>query len=156
MTAHTQYTIARSGQISEAMRRVAEQERLTPEAVRDGIAAGRLVICANPAHTNLRPMGVGAALTCKINANLGNSALTGCASGELAKVKAALAAGADMVMDLSTGEDSVRIRAAILAACPAPLGTVPIYEAVALIEDAMDLDEKHILQVIEQQVGVLA
>ena len=151
MTAHTQYTIARAGQISAAMRAVATQEQLTPEAIRDGIAAGRLVICANPAHTNLRPMGVGAALTCKINANLGNSALTGCASGELAKVKAALAAGADMLMDLSTGDDADRIRGAVLAASPAPVGTVPIYEAVARIDDAMDLDEKLILEVIEHQ-----
>ncbi len=147
----TQLLQARAGTVTAAMRAVAAAERLDPETVRAKVAAGRIVICANPAHANLRPCGVGERCAVKVNANLGNSALTSCAGDELAKLQAALMAGADMVMDLSTGTDAEEIRGKILAACPVPLGTVPIYGAVAQIEDAMDLTPELLLNVIRRQ-----
>lgn len=148
---NTQFMQARQGVVTAAMQAVAAAEQMPAEIVREKVAAGRVVICANPAHQNLRFIGVGERCTVKVNANLGNSALTGCSSGELAKLKAALAAGADMVMDLSTGADSDAIRQKIIAASPVPVGTVPIYEAVARIDDAMDLTPELLLGVIEHQ-----
>ena len=151
MNYSTQIVAARSGTITPAMRSVAETEGMTPETVRMSVAAGRLVICANPAHRDCRAIGVGENCSVKVNANLGNSGLASCPGGELAKLKAAVAAGADFIMDLSTGENSDEIRRQILAACPVPVGTVPIYEAVTQIDDIMDLRIEQLLAVIEHQ-----
>ena len=116
---------AREGTITEAMRAVAETEYLSPEFIHDETAAGRLVIPANPAHTGLHPIGIGRALRTKINANLGNSALSSDAGMELEKLNVALRHGADTVMDLSTGADVNAIRTSIIRHSPAPVGTVP-------------------------------
>ena len=149
----TQLIAARAGMTTQAMRVVADTEQLKTEAVRASVASGRLVICANPAHARCRAVGVGENCTVKVNANLGNSGLTGCPGGELAKLRAALDAGADFIMDLSTGENADEIRRQILAASSVPVGTVPIYEAVARIDDPMNLTIDLLLDVIEHQAS---
>jgi len=114
------------------MRRVAEREGVEPELILAEIAAGRLVIPANFRHLQgrLDPVGIGRAITTKINANLGASPLDSDDAGELAKLNIALKYGADAVMDLSTGGDVDRCRCNLIEHCPVPLGTVPIYEMI--------------------------
>ena len=128
----TQLKNARAGTITEAMRQVAASEAVAPEVVRDEIAAGRLVIPANTAHLqdNLRPVGIGRALRTKVNANIGTSSVRCAVEAEIRKMEAALAVGADAIMDLSTGGDLDAIRAELLAHCPVPFGTVPIYQVI--------------------------
>jgi phosphomethylpyrimidine synthase len=147
----TQLLLARAGVLSPEMRAVARAERLPVERIRRELAAGRLVIPANPRHRSLKAVGAGALLATKVNANIGNSALSSCLRDEARKLEVALAAGADMVMDLSTGPQADAIRAAILRASPAPVGTVPIYQAVAQVEAATDLTAAGLLAVIEHQ-----
>jgi phosphomethylpyrimidine synthase len=125
----TQLEIARSGKISEAMAAVARTEGLDAEFIRQGVAAGTIVIPANINHANLIPGGIGAGLATKINANIGTSSDFGSQATELEKLRVAVDAGADAVMDLSTGGDIPAIRRAILAASTRPIGTVPIYQA---------------------------
>ncbi|HAK94531.1 MAG TPA: phosphomethylpyrimidine synthase [Planctomycetes bacterium] len=144
----TQLTLARQGEVTAAMQRVAECELADPELVRAEVAAGRLVIPANLHRPCARPVGIGAKFACKVNANIGNSPLRSEAGEELAKLEAAVAAGADTVMDLSTGDGIVAIRAAILGASPIPVGTVPIYEAVARAGEAEALTADGLLDVI--------
>src|ERR1700690_1025411 len=126
----TQMHYARRGIVTEEMTYVAARENVEPGRVRDEVARGRLVIPANVNHTNLEPMGIGIALTCKVNANIGNSAVTSDVEGELRKLRVALKHGADTVMDLSTGGDIDRIRAEIVKSSPVPIGTVPIYQVL--------------------------
>src|SRR5512135_391004 len=147
----TQLALARRGTVTEEMAFVASRERLAPELVRDEVARGRLVIPANVAHPELEPVGIGVAATCKINANIGNSAVTSDASGELAKLAVCLKLGADTVMDLSTGGDIPQIREAIIRHSPLPVGTVPIYEAMAHVNDVAELTPELLLEVIEAQ-----
>jgi len=149
----TQLEFARSGIITDAMRRVAERERLDPELIRSEVARGRLIIPANIHHlaTSLDPMGVGIVCSVKINANIGNSAVTSNIDEELKKLHMAVHYGADTVMDLSTGGSIPDIRKAIIAASPVPLGTVPIYEAVTRLKRVEDLTPELLLQVIEEQ-----
>ncbi len=131
----TQLEIARKGEISPQMQAVARAESVEVEAVRQGIADGKVVVPANVNHKNLVPCGVGAGLATKVNANIGNSSDYGDTATELEKLRVALEAGADAVMDLSTGGDIPAIRRAIIAASPRPIGTVPVYQAgVAAIE----------------------
>ncbi len=134
------------------MRFVAEAEEVDAEFIRDEIAAGRLVIPANKLHirTNLKPIGIGRALRTKINANIGTSSVRSSVEAEIEKMKAALEAGADAIMDLSTGGDLDDTREKLLAQCPVPFGTVPIYQVIAG-RGVEDVDEKIILQVIEKQ-----
>lgn len=129
-TNRSQMHYARLGIVTEEMSYVAGQERLTPEFVRDEVASGRMVIPANQVHGDLRPIGIGINATCKINANLGNSALGSDISAELEKVKMAVQFGADTIMDLSTGAALDATREAIIQASTVPVGTVPIYEAL--------------------------
>ena len=125
----TQLELARSGTISPQMKKIAENEGLDPEIIRQRIADGLVVIPVNINHTNLQPCGIGKGLLTKVNANLGTSSDASNIGMELAKLQAALDAKSDTVMDLSTGGDIPAIRKAIIAKCPVPLGTVPIYEA---------------------------
>ena len=149
----TQLEFARQGTITDAMRRVAEREGLDPELIRSEIARGRLIIPANIHHLagSLDPMGVGLVATVKINANIGNSALTSDEKEEVKKLHMAVHYGADTVMDLSTGGDIPQIRQAIIAASPVPLGTVPIYEALTRVKRVEDLTPKILLETIEDQ-----
>ena len=127
----TQIEAARGGQVTPQIAAVAAKERRDAEFIRKLVAEGTAVIPANRNHTSLEPIGIARVLSTKINANIGNSELSSCAGTEIRKMRAALKYGADTVMDLSTGGDIEIIRRSILAACPAPLGTVPVYEAVA-------------------------
>jgi phosphomethylpyrimidine synthase len=125
----TQLEIARKGKISPQMQAVARAEGVDAEFVRKGVADGTIVIPANVNHKNLAPCGVGKGLSTKVNANIGTSSDFGDIKTELEKVRVAIAAGADAVMDLSTGGDIPTIRRAIIAASIKPIGTVPIYQA---------------------------
>ncbi len=149
----TQLDWARQGVVTDAMRRVAEREALDPEVIRADVARGRLIIPANLRHlaASLDPMGVGTVASVKINANIGTSAVTSDEAEELKKLHMAVHYGADTVMDLSTGGQIAAIRSAIIAASPVPVGTVPIYEAMARVRRAEDLTPELLLQVIEEQ-----
>jgi phosphomethylpyrimidine synthase len=125
----TQLEKARKGQISPEMEAVAIKEGVEAEVVRRRLAAGTLVIPANLRHPGLEPCGIGEGLATKVNANIGTSSDFGSVDTELEKLRAALAAGADTVMDLSTGADIPAVRQAIIAAAACPIGTVPIYQA---------------------------
>jgi phosphomethylpyrimidine synthase len=149
----TQMHLARSGVVTEEMAHVAARERLEPALVRDEVARGRLVIPANVNHPELEPIAIGVAATCKINANIGNSAVTSDARGELDKLRVCLKYGADTVMDLSTGGDIPHIREAILRASPIPVGTVPIYECLAHVQEVQDLTPRMLLDIIEAQAA---
>src|SRR5204863_3588168 len=133
------------------MEYVAKRERMAPETVRDEVARGRMIIPANINHTNLEPMAIGVASSCKINANIGNSSTTSNIDEELEKLRYSVKYGADTVMDLSTGGDIPRIRQAILDDSPIPIGTVPIYEAISRVRRVEDLSRQVMLEVIEEQ-----
>ncbi|MBM3775814.1 MAG: phosphomethylpyrimidine synthase ThiC [Acidobacteria bacterium] len=147
----TQMYYARRGIVTEEMGFVARRESLVPELIRDEVARGRMVIPANIRHTNLEPMAIGVASKCKINANIGNSAVTSEIDQELDKLRYCVKYGADTVMDLSTGGDIPRIRRAIVASSPVPVGTVPIYEALTRVRRIEDLTAEIMLEVIEEQ-----
>jgi phosphomethylpyrimidine synthase len=147
----TQIHHARSGTITRQMRYVAQREKLQPELVRDEVARGRMIIPANVNHHSLEPMCIGIAGTCKINANIGNSATTSNIEEELKKLRYSIKYGADTVMDLSTGGDIPLIRQAIIDESPVPIGTVPIYEALSRVRRVEDLSAALMLEVIEEQ-----
>jgi len=147
----SQMHYARKGLITEEMLYVAEREKLSPETVRAELAAGRMIIPANINHPELEPMCIGVASLCKINANIGNSAITSNVDEELRKLHTAVHFGADTVMDLSTGGGIREIRESILRHSPVPIGTVPIYEAVSRVKRIEDLSADLMLEVIEEQ-----
>ena len=147
----TQMHYARKGMVTEEMQYIAHRERIAPELVRDEVARGRMIIPANIHHTNLEPMCIGVASKCKINSNIGNSAVTSDIEGELDKLRYSVKYGADTVMDLSTGGDIPAIRKAIIADSPIPIGTVPIYEALTRVRRVEDLTGDLMLEVIEEQ-----
>jgi len=148
----TQLQAAKKGSVTDAMRRVAQDEGVTPEQVCEAVASGRAVIPLNPAHAHARPIGVGRLFTTKVNANLGRSTTRSGKGDELEKLQIALNAGADFVMDLSVGADVRSIRQGMLDASPVPLGTVPVYETVSRLEgDVPVMDPDLLLQVIREQ-----
>lgn len=125
----TQLELARKGIISPQMEDVARKEGLNTEFIKQGIVDGTIVIPANTKHINLIPGGIGKGLKTKVNANIGTSSDFSDVNLELEKLRVAIDAGADTVMDLSTGGDISSIRRAIINASPVPIGTVPIYQA---------------------------
>lgn len=147
----TQMTRARTGEITPEILKVAEKEKRAPESIRAEVAAGTVVIPANINHKSLDPIGIGKTLFTKINANIGNSTLSSCPKMELEKLRTALKYGADTVMDLSTGSNITNIRQTIVNNSPAPIGTVPVYEALSRIKSADQLTDELILQVIREQ-----
>src|SRR5277367_6748465 len=147
----TQIHYARQGAITQEMEYVAKRENVAPGLIRDEVARGRMIIPANINHKNLEPMCIGVASKCKINANIGNSSTTSNLSDEVAKLDYCVKYGADTVMDLSTGGDIAAIRKAIIGASPVPIGTVPIYEALARVRRVEDLTIDVMLEVIEEQ-----
>src|SRR5512143_3434161 len=149
----SQMHYARQGVTTEEMEYVARREKLTPELVRDEVARGRMIIPANINHPELEPMCIGVASLCKINANIGNSAVSSNIQEELKKLHTSVHYGADTVMDLSTGGDIHEIREAILRHAPVPIGTVPIYEAIARVKRVEDLNAAVMLEVIEEQAA---
>ncbi len=148
----TQIHWARRGLVTEEMRYAAAREGMEPEFVRDEIAAGRAILPANIRHPELEPMLIGRAFRVKVNANIGNSAVTSDEAGELEKLRMCLEYEADTVMDLSTGDHIQEIRARILRNSPVPIGTVPIYECLERTGGSVeDLSLGLFLEVIEDQ-----
>ncbi len=149
----TQLECARLGVVTPAMRRVAEREpHLSPEQVRDEVAAGRMIIPANRVHLGdrLDPMCIGRASRTKINANMGASPVSSGTEDEVEKLRWAVRWGADTVMDLSTGGDLDATRAAILENATVPIGTVPIYSMI-VGRRLEELDERLVLETLEHQ-----
>ncbi len=137
----TQMHYARKGIITPEMEYVAIRENLdnaargiksyiTPEFVRDEVAAGRAIIAANINHPEAEPMIIGSAFAVKLNTNIGNSALSSGIEEEVAKAMWSCYWGGDTLMDLSTGDNIHETREWIIRNCPVPMGTVPIYQAL--------------------------
>ncbi|MBI4633483.1 MAG: phosphomethylpyrimidine synthase ThiC [Deltaproteobacteria bacterium] len=127
----TQLETARKGAISEEMKICAEREGVSPAFIRRGVEAGDIVVVRNVRHTTIAPVAVGSGLRTKVNANIGTSGDHADLALELEKVRVSTAAGADTIMDLSTGGDINAIRKAVMGASTLAVGTVPIYQAVA-------------------------
>lgn len=127
----TQLSEALEGKITPAMEKVAEQENISPEKVRQGVAEGTLVIPCNTRRTGRIPMGIGAGLRTKVSASVGLYGAGASVDVELRKIQAAVDAGTDAIMDLSVSGDIDAMRKKALAATPTPLGTLPLYQAIA-------------------------
>jgi phosphomethylpyrimidine synthase len=151
----TQILEARKGNITPEMEAVARTEGLSREFIAQGVAEGTVVITRNKNHTSITPLGIGRGLRTKINANIGTSKDRMSIEGEIEKLKAAVAAGADAVMDLSTGGPIVGIRREILKHSTVSIGTVPIYQAaVETVEQGrpiVQMDPETLFRVIEEQ-----
>ena len=154
MKAQTQLLAARAGEITAEMEFCAKREGLDVEVIREEVARGRMVIPANRVHAagSLEPMCIGIAAKCKINANIGNSAVTSNVDEELRKLHTAVHFGSDTVMDLSTGKNIDGIRREIIARSPVPIGTVPIYQMLEeLGGNIEDMKAQHFLDMVEHQ-----
>src|SRR5215813_9407387 len=150
----TQLESAREGLITPEMEFVAQREGLSAELIRREVARGRLVIPANQVHLQkrLEPMGIGVATKTKINANIGNSAVTSNIDDELKKLHMSVHYGSDTVMDLSTGKDIDPIRQALIDASTVPIGTVPIYQMLEeLGGNIEEMKPQHFLDMVEHQ-----
>ncbi len=126
----TQMDAARKGIITPEMKIVAKKERMPEDALRQLVAEGRAVICANKSHTCLEPEGVGSMLRTKINVNLGVSRDCRDYDMEMEKVMSAVRLGAEAIMDLSSHGDTQPFRRKLTHECPAMIGTVPVYDSV--------------------------
>ncbi len=145
---------ARRGEITEEMRFVALREGVTPEFVRDEVARGRAIIPANIKHPEAEPMIIGRNFLVKINANIGNSAVSSSIGEEVDKLRWSVRWGADTVMDLSTGNDIHETREWIVRNSPVPIGTVPIYQALEKVKGkAEDLNIDIFLQTLRRAGG---
>ncbi|MFI8850664.1 phosphomethylpyrimidine synthase ThiC [Streptomyces sp. NPDC053499] len=133
-SAVTQLAYAKRGEITPEMEYVALRENLAPEFVRDEIAAGRAVLPANVNHPETEPMVIGKNFLVKVNANIGNSAVTSSIEEEVEKMTWATRWGADTVMDLSTGRNIHTTREWVLRNSPVPIGTVPLYQALEKVD----------------------
>jgi phosphomethylpyrimidine synthase len=151
----TELEQARKGVPTRTLRKAAAAEGLPPEKLASLVASGRAVVPSNPRHSPAAPAAIGAGLRTKVNVNLGTSRDFPRLADELAKLKVSREYGTDAVMDLSTGGDLRRIRRAILARTPVPLGTVPIYQAaVKAIESRgtiVDMTEDDLFEAVEAQ-----
>lgn len=147
----SQMHYAKKGIITEEMEYVAKREGLEPEYIRSEVARGRMIIPANINHTSLEPMCIGINSKCKINANIGNSAVTSNVDEELKKLEMCIKYGADTAMDLSTGGNLNEIRTTIINKSPIPIGTVPIYQAIQGMQDISELTVEKLFEVIELQ-----
>lgn len=134
---------------------LATEEGLTPESIRSAIEAGSMVLLGNPRHSDLRPILVGQPSRVKVNANIGTSPFQNHLPCEMKKLEIALEAGADTVMDLSIAGDLTSIRRGMLEACPAPLGTVPLYAVAQRYidrdEDPATIDPEEIFEEVQMQ-----
>ncbi len=148
----TQMHYARAGIITEEMAFVAVREGVEPELVREEIAEGRAILPANRCHPELEPMIIGSRFLVKINANIGNSALSSSVEEEVRKLRWATRWGADTVMDLSTGENIHATREHILRNAAVPIGTVPIYQCLEKVGGRIEeLDIDIFLETLEEQ-----
>jgi len=151
-TNFSQMHYARLGVITEEMRFVAIRENVAPEFVRSEIAEGRAIIPANKHHLELEPMIIGRNFLCKVNANIGNSAVSSSIDEEVEKLRWSLRWGADTVMDLSTGKDIHETREWIIRNSPVPIGTVPIYQALEKVNGVIErLNIDLFLETLEEQ-----
>ena len=151
----TQYESARKGSITREMEIVARDEKMDVDALLRRVAEGTVVIPKNTTREQASPRAVGLGTRTKVNANIGTSEDYPDIKDELAKLKAGLDAGADAMMDLSTGGDLAAIRKEIIANCPVPLGTVPIYEAAVKVASERGsitkITDNDLFEVIESQ-----
>ncbi|MCD5390494.1 phosphomethylpyrimidine synthase ThiC [candidate division NPL-UPA2 bacterium] len=151
----TQMAEARKGNITKEVREVARVEGVEEKFIQKGLAEGTIVIPANVNRHSLKACGIGKGLRTKVNANIGTSQDETILEGELRKMKVAIEAGADTLMDLSTSGDLDEMRRRILEECRLPLGTVPIYQAA--VEAAknkkgiINMEEEDIFSAIERQ-----
>jgi phosphomethylpyrimidine synthase len=151
-TNFSQMHYARKGIVTEEMRFVAIREGCSAEHVRAEIAAGRAIIPANKRHLEIEPMIIGRAFKVKVNANIGNSAVSSSIDEEVDKLRWSVQWGADTVMDLSTGKDIHETREWILRNSPVPIGTVPIYQALERVKgDIGALNIDMFLEVLREQ-----
>ncbi len=152
----TQLESARKGIVTDQMKIAAEAEGVDVEVLRSGIAAGKIILLCNPRHRNVTPVAIGEGLRTKVNANIGTSKDQADPLHEKAKALRAWEAGADTLMDLSTGGDIDAIRREILSLVPLPLGTVPFYQAAIEVveqgERLVDMDPEDLFRVIEKHV----
>jgi phosphomethylpyrimidine synthase len=153
----SQMHYARRGEITEEMRFCALRENVSPEFVRDEVARGRAIIPANIRHPELEPMIIGRNFLVKINANIGNSAVSSSIAEEVEKLKWATRWGADTVMDLSTGQNIHETREWIVRNAPVPIGTVPIYQCLEKVKGkaeklTLDLFIETLIEQAEQGV----
>jgi len=144
----TQREAALAGKITPAMQQAANREGVAPEVIRQGLAQGTVTVPANRKHRGLKPIAIGAGVRVKINANIGTSPHDVSLKKEQAKLAAALDYGADAVMDLSTGGNLDKIRTTLLARCPAPFGTVPIYQVMTEAKSLDDVKADDILSMV--------
>ncbi|MBT1278654.1 phosphomethylpyrimidine synthase ThiC [Thermoanaerobacter sp. AC272] len=151
----TQLEYALSGIVTKEMKIVAEYEGVDEEFILEGVKKGEIVIPSNVNHKNLIPKGIGKGLMTKVNANIGTSDAYPEIEKEIEKLKVALKAGADAVMDLSTGGDINQSRRKILENSPVPVGTVPMYQAavesITKYGSIVAMPEEFIFEVIEEQ-----
>ena len=131
---YTQMHQAKQGIITEEMLFCAVREGVEPELVRSEVARGRAIICSNQKHLELEPMIIGRLFQVKINANIGNSAITSSIEEEVEKLQWSMLWGADTLMDLSTGKHIHQTREWIIRNSPIPVGTVPIYQALEKVD----------------------
>jgi phosphomethylpyrimidine synthase len=151
-TNFSQMHYARRGEITEEMRFVALREGVTPDFVREEVARGRAIIPANIKHPEAEPMIIGRNFLVKINANIGNSAVSSSIGEEVDKLRWSVRWGADTVMDLSTGKDIHETREWIVRNSPVPIGTVPIYQALEKVKGkAEDLNIDIFLETLIEQ-----
>jgi phosphomethylpyrimidine synthase len=149
---HSQMHYARLGELTEEMRFVALRENVAPEFVRDEVARGRAIIPANRKHPESEPMIIGRNFLVKINANIGNSAVSSSIGEEVDKLRWSVRWGADTVMDLSTGDNIHETREWIVRNSPVPIGTVPIYQALEKVRGkAEDLTIDIFLETLVEQ-----
>ena len=153
----TQMARALAGEITPEMKRVAEKEGVDPEFIRRGVAEGSVVILRSRARGSADPVGVGAGLAVKVSTSVGLAAEKDTVEAELAKVRAAVEAGTDAVMDLSVAGDIDGVRRAVLAAAPVPCGTLPLYQALAEARErygaAVKMKVAELFSVIERQAA---
>jgi len=135
--------------VTEEVAFAAAREGIAPERLRELVAGGRAIVPANVRHENLEPAAIGAELHCKINANIGNSSAASGVDAERAKLRLAVELGADAVMDLSTGGDIDGIRRAIVSAAVVPVGSVPVYNALAAQPDLARMTPDDFLAAVE-------
>lgn len=150
-----QLSEAKKGNLTSEMKQVAREERLNPELIGEGIARGEIIIPRNVRRNLRRPKAIGRGVRTKVNTNIGTSTDYVDLDYELKKLRVAIEAGTDTVMDLSTGGDLDEIRRAILRSCSLPVGTVPIYQAaietIAERKALIRMTKDKVFEVIERQ-----
>ena len=150
----TQLEKARKGLITQEMKTAARDEKVSPEYIRQGLVEGTIVICRNAQHKAIKPLAIGKGLRTKVNANIGTSKDHADLNLEMKKLRIAIAAGADAVMDLSTGGNLAAIRKKVMKESTVAIGTVPIYQAaVKMIQERKAISEMtndDIFDVIEE------